>query len=527
MKLCVTGPSGAGKTTLTTLLQRILPECKAIFGDDYITCTHDRIDDLLSIINVSDSYILDHVSAINIIQRAEKLPNLIVILLPDFSLLKSRRRLYIRENVRPEEIRQKYAKHFASAVRLGIKVASFDNSQAAINWVLHQLFQLGILPPRIQTVVLKVATNCNINCDYCYMYQGYDTEWRSLPPYMNETVASHTGRRINEYLMTRPYTKVSVALHGGEPLTMPLASLERIVDCVRAPLASNNLVQLGLQTNGLRLNDRVLCKLDELGLTVGISLDAGTKQGNRHRLTFSGRDTYKQVERAIRRCVDYPFVHGQFGGVLCVVSPDENGAAIYNYFRSLGVRSLDFLLCDRDHDAVVGPPSSGDNFIFLRDAFDAWLADPHPGHVRLFRSIIGMILGENWTTDAIGLAPMNFLAVNTSGEWELLDLLRTSFEGAWKTPFNVFDHSITDVTSSNTYIKIIQSQYDLSDTCLGCKHLHVCGGGYLPHRFSREHGFRNPSVYCKDLLRLIAHIDLAIKKQLVEAREAYEVSLLS
>ena len=28
----------------------------------------------------------------------------------------------------------------------------------------------------------------------------------------------------------------------------------------------------------------------------------------------------------------------------------------------------------------------------------------------------------------------------------------------------------------------------------------------MPHRFSKENGFNNPSVYCKDLLKLICHV---------------------
>jgi uncharacterized protein len=34
----------------------------------------------------------------------------------------------------------------------------------------------------------------------------------------------------------------------------------------------------------------------------------------------------------------------------------------------------------------------------------------------------------------------------------------------------------------------------------------TCGGGYLPHRYSRVRGFDNLSVWCADLLRLFAHI---------------------
>ena len=34
----------------------------------------------------------------------------------------------------------------------------------------------------------------------------------------------------------------------------------------------------------------------------------------------------------------------------------------------------------------------------------------------------------------------------------------------------------------------------------------ICGGGLYPHRYRAGSGFRHPSVYCADLLRLITHV---------------------
>jgi uncharacterized protein len=45
-----------------------------------------------------------------------------------------------------------------------------------------------------------------------------------------------------------------------------------------------------------------------------------------------------------------------------------------------------------------------------------------------------------------------------------------------------------------------------AEQCLQSPVFHVCGGGYLPHRFSRALGFANPSVHCADLEKLILHI---------------------
>lgn len=46
----------------------------------------------------------------------------------------------------------------------------------------------------------------------------------------------------------------------------------------------------------------------------------------------------------------------------------------------------------------------------------------------------------------------------------------------------------------------------LSRECLACPVRDICGGGYYPHRYRAGDGFRNPSVYCPDLLSLVTAI---------------------
>ena len=53
----------------------------------------------------------------------------------------------------------------------------------------------------------------------------------------------------------------------------------------------------------------------------------------------------------------------------------------------------------------------------------------------------------------------------------------------------------------------------LAASCRACPVHRVCGAGNYPHRY-REGSFTNPSVYCPDLLLLIAHVERRLRADL-------------
>ena len=49
----------------------------------------------------------------------------------------------------------------------------------------------NLKPAIVDTVLLKVASRCNINCTYCYVYHLGDENWRKLPKIIaDETVCA-------------------------------------------------------------------------------------------------------------------------------------------------------------------------------------------------------------------------------------------------------------------------------------------------------------------------------------------------
>jgi len=96
--------------------------------------------------------------------------------------------------------------------------------------------------------------------------------------------------------------------------------------------------------------------------------------------------------------------------------------------------------------------------------------------------------------------------VETDGAIEQTDVLKSAYPGAADTGLSVltdpFDAMLTHPGVVSRQIGVAA----LCDTCQRCRLRDVCGGGHYTHRYSHDSGFRNPSVYCGDLKKLIGHV---------------------
>ena len=73
----------------------------------------------------------------------------------------------------------------------------------------------------IDTVLIKVASRCNIDCSYCYVYNMGDTSWARMPKLISDVTVQMTARCLASLLETQG-RGFAVVLHGGN-----LSSSER------------------------------------------------------------------------------------------------------------------------------------------------------------------------------------------------------------------------------------------------------------------------------------------------------------
>lgn len=360
-------------------------------------------------------------------------------------------------------------------------------------------------PAEFTCFLIKVASRCNLACDYCYMYEHADQSWRDQPRVISDETVQALASRIAEYVSVARLERVLVVLHGGEPLLVGADRLAGIAAQIRAAVPTETLVDVSIQTNGLLLDSVSLARLASEEISVSLSIDGPRHAQDRHRLTIRGRSSFDRTLEALELLQEN---QASFAGVIAVVDPEVPAADLFKFFSGYQIPQLDFLLPDANHDRPP-PGRERDPDLYVRwmiDAFDLWFDAYSDLPVRTFDSLLGAVAGLSSGTDAFGLGDVSLLTVETDGTYHDLDVLKITAPGQTKIGMNVRDDAIASAACSPV-IAAHQSLLEptgLADECRRCPELMTCGGGAVPHRFG-EGSFEHPTVYCREMLALLAH----------------------
>ncbi|WP_328464768.1 FxsB family radical SAM/SPASM domain protein [Actinoplanes sp. NBC_00393] len=371
-------------------------------------------------------------------------------------------------------------------------------------------------------MLLKVHSRCNLACDHCYIYEHADQSWRGRPLVMSPAVVEQTAARIAEHVIKHNLPFVIVILHGGEPLLAGVEALDHAARTIRQALAGHAKVALGVQTNGILLDDRFLELFFRHRIRIGISLDGPAAANDRHRKYADGRGSHAATIRALRRLQE-PRYRDLYGGILCTVDLANDPIEVFEHLSGFEPPEIDFLL---PHGTWTRPPPgrhpddpATPYADWLIPIFDSWYDDEvQEIRIRFFESLISLLLGGPSGSESIGLAPVDLITVETDGTIEQGDVLKITAPGAPATGLHVTWNSF-DEYLEHPGVQARQSGLaGLSDTCRRCSIVQVCGGGLYAHRYQAENGFDNPSIYCADLAKLVRHVAGRLATDLPPAR---------
>jgi uncharacterized protein len=382
----------------------------------------------------------------------------------------------------------------------------------AAPWPYTQLDVAGLIatgwrPTPVHDVVLKVHQRCNLACDYCYVYEHADQSWRDRPSRMSPAVWQAAVEALGRHVRRHDLKAVRLVLHGGEPLLYGAEKLGEIAKAFRSTMPDGCLAEVGMQTNGVRLDRPTLEAMQRHQIRVGVSVDGVADNHDRHRRTRSGRGSYAAVSRSLQ-LLGQPEFATAYAGILCTVAADTDPHTCYEQLLAFRPPMLDFLLPHANHDAPP-PDAKGSSTPYadwLNAVFDRWYADPPGTRVRLFEDVMSLLLGGPSRGEQLGLSPSAVVVVESDGAFEQVDALKTAYSGAAATGLNVLHHEFDDVLADPGIVARQIGVDALAEDCLACPLRQVCGGGHYAHRYRSGLGFRHRSVYCDDLKAFIAHV---------------------
>jgi uncharacterized protein len=359
----------------------------------------------------------------------------------------------------------------------------------------------------VDTVLLKVASRCNLDCGYCYVYHMGDEGWRLQPKRMSPETQTIVGARLSELreAQGRPF---SVVLHGGEPLLLGATGLAGLLETLRGALSAD--CGISIQTNGVLITPEMLDLCADHSVSLSISLDGPASVHDRFRTDRSGRPSHARVAAAVETLKSHRDAATLFSGVLAVVDPEASPDEVYDYFRNLGVPSVDFLYRDGNHASLPYGKTAINSIEYgswIVRVLQRYVADPTPFRIRMLDDMIKLALGGSGVKEGVGLTDYGILIIDTDGTVKKNDTLKSSplgdgFSEAW----SVRSHSLAEIARSEEFLAYHLAQRPSADACERCPHLRICGGGMVTHRYSADNGYDNPTVFCADQTMLIDEV---------------------
>jgi uncharacterized protein len=367
---------------------------------------------------------------------------------------------------------------------------------------------------QLDTILLKVASRCNINCSYCYVYNQGDTNWQRMPKHMSAAIVGDVLRQLSTLYEDQQHP-FAIVLHGGEPLLLPRDILELLLQGLADRLPAS--CTRSIQTNGTLIDDDLLALCVRTSTTLSVSLDGPADVHDAFRIAFDGGGTYARAAAGIARIRQHPEADRLFTGALCVVDPHSNAQRVYEFFKSLAVPSVDFLFKDGNHTKMPLGKSAIDSTEYgrwLAMVWDCYINDSDPPRIRILDDFGRLLLGGSSIKEGCGQTLYGIAVIDTDGNITKNDTLKSTFDGAdrFEKTWSISTDRLSEIAASPEFVEYSQLQRPTSPICQACSLLSVCGGGMPLSRWHPETGFKNPSVYCADYKLVIGHINETLQE---------------
>lgn len=366
----------------------------------------------------------------------------------------------------------------------------------------------------LDTVLIKVASRCNINCTYCYVYNMGDDNWSHMEKLMTFETITAICNSLKE-LSSKQSKLFSIVLHGGEPFLLGAKKMESYFGLLRESLP--NEYPISIQTNGILISSELLDICSKYHVSVAVSLDGPKQINDKLRVSHKDKGTFDDVIKGyeiLKAHSDALFLNA---GLLAVIDPTSNPHEVYSFFKGIDAPSVDFLYKDGNHSHLPMGKSklnSTEYGEWMVGLLNAYINDENPLPIRILDDMLKVLLGGTVSKEGMGITDFGIIIIDTDGTLMKNDTLKSSYNGADKfsKSVNIKDGKLLEFLATDEFKEYREMQKPSSIKCLNCPLLNICGGGMMLHRWKDDNGFDNPSVYCADQIYLIENMKETISK---------------
>lgn len=366
--------------------------------------------------------------------------------------------------------------------------------------------------------VVKLTEVCNINCSYCYMFNGGNEEYLARPAYMREATVEAIVEFLARGVEESQAKHLHVIYHGGEPMMMKRERFAQVCSALTSRLESRVHLKLSMQTNAMLVDDGWVETLAKFGVGVGVSIDGPPEYHDIDRVDHQGRGTYDRVVAGLRR-LQQTYSEGLLPmvGAIAVIRPAFSGMRVYRHLTNdLGLKNLSFLLPIDSHDTFDRQTETAGYGRYMREVFEEWARTQNDSavRVRFVDELLAFFLsgGTRSRIDDIHRKKHALFVVGSGGELEPDDSMKvTDFLGMRPS---VHQHTMMEFLESQEMLSLSAAAESLPDACSSCCWKNGCGGsgGRLVNRYSASGGFNNRSFLCDGLKDLYSSIYLSLVK---------------
>lgn len=245
---------------------------------------------------------------------------------------------------------------------------------------------------------------------------------------------------------------------------------------------------------------------------------------DKYRVDHKNRGSFDKVVKGLK--IGQKFLKSQ-PGILSVIDPSSDPIKYYNLMKDLRVKNFDLLWPHANIDLnPEGKPwennSTKKSIVYsdwLIKIFNIWYKEKKQTNmnITMFNSIIGLILNFKYSgNEDFGLDEVGNLVIETNGDIQVVGALKLCGDGFTVSGASIKEHSFSEALETKLANLYYNSHKYLCKKCMECPILEVCGGGPIYSRYSSVNGFNNESIYCKDFVKLIVHIQNTIYSSLPE-----------